>query len=80
MTKAVKLSKQAKLHRYLATGAIVTRRQAAAMFKLKNPSDAVANLRKQGVKVEATKVTLKSGIDTTVYSIFNAGKPTRKSK
>lgn len=80
MTQVTKLSKQAKLQRYLEKGAVITRRQVTGMFGLKNPSDAVANLRRQGVKVEATKVTLKSGVDTTVYSIFNAGKTSKKAK
>ena len=44
------MSKQAKLLNYLSTGAEVTAKQISGSFGLKNPHDAIFQLRKQGVQ------------------------------
>lgn len=69
------MSKQAKLLNYLSTGAEVTARQIAGSFGLKNPHDAIHQLRNQGHCVYSNKATLANGTETTKYRI---GKPTRK--
>lgn len=69
------MSKQAKLLNYLSTGAEVTARQIAGSFGLKNPHDAIHQLRNQGYCVYSNKATLANGTETTKYRI---GKPTRK--
>lgn len=69
------MSKQAKLLNYLSTGAEVTARQIAGSFGLKNPHDAIHQLRNQGHCVYSNKATLADGTETTKYRI---GKPSRK--
>jgi predicted transcriptional regulator len=69
------MSKQAKLLNYLSTGAEVTARQIAGSFGLKNPHDAIHQLRNQGYCVYGNKATLADGTETTKYRI---GKPSRK--
>jgi predicted transcriptional regulator len=69
------MSKQAKLLNYLSTGAEVTARQIAGSFGLKNPHDAIHQLRNQGHCVYGNKATLADGTETTKYRI---GKPSRK--
>lgn len=69
------MSKQAKLLNYLQTGAEVTARQIAGSFGLKNPHDAVHQLRNQGYCIYSNKATLSDGTETTKYRI---GRPTRK--
>lgn len=69
------MSKQAKLLNYLSTGAEVTARQITGSFGLKNPHDAIHQLRNQGHCVYSNKATLADGTETTKYRI---GKPSRK--
>lgn len=69
------MSKQAKLLNYLSTGAEVTARQIAGSFGLKNPHDAIHQLRNQGYCVYSNKAVLADGTETTKYRI---GKPSRK--
>lgn len=69
------MSKQAKLLNYLSTGAEVTARQIAGSFGLKNPHDAIHQLRNQGHCIYSNKTTLADGTETTKYRI---GKPSRK--
>ena len=69
------MSKQAKLLNYLQTGAEVTARQIAGSFGLKNPHDAVHQLRNQGYCIYSNKATLSDGKETTKYRI---GRPSRK--
>lgn len=69
------MSKQAKLLNYLQTGAEVTARQISGSFGLKNPHDAIHQLRNQGHCVYGNKATLADGTETTKYRI---GKPSRK--
>ena len=66
------MSKQAKLLNYLSTGAEVTAKQIAGSFGLKNPHDAIYQLRSQGHCVYGNKATLSDGTETTKYRI---GKP-----
>lgn len=69
------MSKQAKLLNYLSTGAEVTAKQITGSFGLKNPHDAIHQLRNQGYCVYGNKATLSDGKETTKYRI---GKPSRK--
>ena len=69
------MSKQAKLLNYLSTGAEVTARQIAGSFGLKNPHDAIHQLRNQGNCIYGNKTTLADGTETTKYRI---GKPTKR--
>lgn len=69
------MSKQAKLLNYLSKGAEVTARQIAGSFGLKNPHDAIYQLRNQGHCIYGNKATLANGTETTKYRL---GKPSRK--
>lgn len=69
------MSKQAKLLNYLTTGAEVTARQIAGSFGLKNPHDAIHQLRNQGHCIYSNKATLSDGTETTKYRI---GKPSKR--
>lgn len=69
------MSKQAKLLNYLSTGAEVTARQITGSFGLKNPHDAIHQLRNQGNCIYGNKTTLADGTETTKYRI---GKPTKR--
>ena len=69
------MSKQAKLLNYLSIGGEVTARQISGSFGLKNPHDAIFQLRNQGYCVYGNKATLADGTETTKYRI---GKPSRK--
>lgn len=69
------MSKQAKLLNYLSTGAEVTARQISGSFGLKNPHDAIHQLRNQGHCIYSNKSTLADGTETTKYRI---GKPTKR--
>ena len=69
------MSKQAKLLNYLSTGAEVTARQITGSFGLKNPHDAIHQLRNQGHCIYGNKTTLADGTETTKYRI---GKPTKR--
>jgi hypothetical protein len=69
------MSKQAKLLSYLSTGAEVTARQIAGSFGLKNPHDAIFQLRSQGHCIYANRAKLADGTATTKYKI---GKPSKR--
>ena len=63
------MSKQAKLLNYLQTGVQVTAKQIAGSFGLKNPHDAIHQLRKQGYCIYANPAKLSDGTKTTKYRI-----------
>jgi hypothetical protein len=69
------MSKQAKLLNFLSTGAAVTARQIAGSFGLKNPHDAIHQLRSQGHCIYSNKTTLADGTETTKYRI---GRPSKR--
>lgn len=69
------MSKQAKLLNYLNTGAEVTARQISGSFGLKNPHDAIHQLRSQGHCIYSNKATLADGTETTKYRV---GRPTKR--
>lgn len=69
------MSKQAKLLNYLSTGASVTARQITGSFGLKNPHEAIRQLRSQGHCVYSNKGTLADGTETTKYRI---GRPSKR--
>jgi hypothetical protein len=69
------MSKQAKLLNHLKNGATVTARQIAGSFGLKNPHDAIHQLRMQGHCIYSNKATLSDGTETTKYRI---GKPSKR--
>jgi hypothetical protein len=69
------MSKQAKLLNYLSTGASVTARQISGSFGLKNPHEAIRQLRGQGHCIYSNKSTLADGTETTKYRI---GRPSKR--
>jgi Helix-turn-helix domain len=69
------MSKQAKLLSFLKSGRDVTARQISGSFGLKNPHDAIHQLRSQGHCVYSNKATLSDGTITTKYRI---GQPSRR--
>jgi hypothetical protein len=69
------MSKQAKLLNYLSTGASVTARQISGSFGLKNPHDAIHQLRGQGYCIYSNKSVLSDGTETTKYRI---GRPSKR--
>jgi hypothetical protein len=69
------MSKQEKLLNYLYTGAEVTARQISGSFGLKNPHDAIYQLRNQGHCIYSNKATLSDGTETTKYRV---GRPSRR--
>ena len=66
------MSKQNKLLNYLQTGSTVTPKQIARGFGLKNPHDAIHQLRNQGHCIYTNRT---SGSDTVTYRI---GTPTKR--
>jgi predicted transcriptional regulator len=69
------MSRQAKLLSYLQTGAEVTARQIHGSFGLKNPHDAIHQLRSQGYCIYSNRAKLSDGSATTKYRI---GKPSKR--
>lgn len=69
------MSKQAKLLNHLTSGAEVTAKQITGSFGLKNPHEAIRQLRNQGHCVYGNKAVLADGTETTKYRI---GKPSRQ--
>ena len=69
------MSRQAKLLSYLQTGAQVTARQIHGSFGLKNPHDAIHQLRSQGHCIYSNRAKLADGTQTTKYKI---GKPSKR--
>ena len=68
------MSKQSELLAHLQTGASITTKQISGFFGLKNPHDAIYNLRNEGYCVYGNSTVLKSGVTTTKYRI---GTPSR---
>ena len=69
------MSKQAKLLSYLQTGVQVTAKQIAGSFGLKNPHDAIHQLRSQGHCIYANPSKLADGTKTVKYRI---GAPSKR--
>jgi predicted transcriptional regulator len=69
------MSKQSKLLNFLQKGNEVTAKQIAGSFGLKNPHDAVYQLRNQGYCVYGNKAVLSDGTETMKYRL---GKPSRQ--
>lgn len=69
------MSRQAKLLSYLQTGAEVTARQINGSFGLKNPHDAIHQLRSQGHCIYSNRAKLADGTKTIKYKI---GKPSKR--
>ena len=69
------MSMQSELLSHLQTGASVTTKQISGFFGLKNPHDAIYNLRNEGHCVYGNSTVLKSGVVTTKYRI---GTPSRR--
>jgi len=69
------MSKQAKLLNHLQRGAEVTAKQIAGSFGLKNPHDAIHQLRNQGYCIYANAAKLSDGTKTTKYRI---GQPSKR--
>lgn len=68
------MTKTAKLEAALKTGASLTAKQISAQFGIKNPHEAVRQLRQSGVCVYANEAKLSKGGMTTKYRI---GRPTK---
>lgn len=69
------MSKQEKLLNHLYNGAEVTARQIRGSFGLKNPHDAIYQLRSQGHCIYSNKTKLADGTETVKYRV---GRPTKK--
>ena len=69
------MSKISKVHSYLTTGAELTPRQISGTFGLKNPHDAIYQLRNRGVCIYTNSTTLSDGTPTVKYRI---GTPSRR--
>jgi hypothetical protein len=69
------MSRQDKLLKYLESGAAVTPRQISGSFGLKNPHEAIRQLRIKGNCIYTNSATLSDGSKTTKYRI---GKPSRR--
>ena len=68
------MSRQTKLLAHLQTGATVTAKQISGCFGLKNPHDAIYNLRNAGHCVYGNVATLSDGTSAVKYRI---GTPSR---
>lgn len=68
------MTKTSKLQAALKSGASLTAKQIAAQFGIKNPHEAVRQLRASGVCVYANEAKLSKGGTTTKYRI---GRPTQ---
>ena len=68
------MSKIAKVKAHLVSGAELTPRQIQGTFGLKNPYDAVYQLRNQGVCVYTNKATLSDGTETVKYRVGTPSK------
>jgi hypothetical protein len=69
------MSKQAKLLSYLQSGAQVTAKQIAGTFGLKNPYDAIHQLRARGHCIYSNRSKLSDGTATVKYKI---GAPSKR--
>lgn len=68
------MSKIAKVKAQLVSGAELTPRQIKGTFGLKNPYDAIYQLRNQGVCVYTNKATLADGTETVKYRVGTPSK------
>lgn len=69
------MSKTTKLATYMQTsGASLTAKQISNQFGLKNPREAIRQLRQDGICVYANEATLAKGGKTTKYRV---GRPTK---
>ena len=69
------MSKQAKLLNYLSKGNEVTARQISGSFGLRNPHEAIRQLRSQGHCIYSNRKTLSDGTVSTKYRI---GAPSKR--
>ena len=68
------MNKTAKLEAALKTGSSFTAKQISAQFGIKNPHEAVRQLRQSGVCIYANESKLAKGGTTTKYRV---GRPTK---
>lgn len=68
------MSKTAKVGSYLASGAELTPRQITGTFGLKNPHDAIYQLRNKGMCIYTNKATLSDGTQTVKYRVGTPSK------
>lgn len=68
------MSKIAKVKKHLISGAELTPRQISGTFGLKNPYDAIYQLRNQGVCVYTNRATLADGTETVKYRVGTPSK------
>tara|TARA_B110000503_G_scaffold309_1_gene431 strand:+ start:635 stop:892 length:258 start_codon:yes stop_codon:yes gene_type:complete len=69
------MSQTAKLGTFLqSTGNSLTGKQITSQFGLKNPREAIRQLRQDGVCIYANEATLAKGGKTTTYRV---GRPTK---
>jgi hypothetical protein len=69
------MTKTAKLQSYLqTTGSALTAKQISSQFGIKNPREAVRQLRMSGVCVYGNQATLSDGTVTTKYRIGTPNK------
>ena len=68
-------SKQSKLLKQLESGKTLTAKQISGTFGLKNPSDAIYQLRQQGHCIYGNQAKLADGTSTVKYRI---GTPTKR--
>lgn len=68
------MSKQAKLLSSLQSGSELTARQITATFGLKNPHEAVRQLRQKGYCVYANPAKMSDGRDVVKYRIGTPSK------
>ena len=69
------MSKISKVRKHLMSGAELTPRQITGTFGLKNPYDAIYQLRNQGVCVYTNRATLSDGTSTVKYRV---GAPSKR--
>jgi predicted transcriptional regulator len=69
------MTKQASLLTHLTNGGEVTARQITASFGLKNPHEAIRQLRSQGHCIYSNRKSLANGTVTTKYRI---GAPSKR--
>jgi hypothetical protein len=69
------MSRQAKLLKQLETGKSLTAKQIQGSFGLKNPHDAIYQLRNEGYCIYSNPAKLSDGTETIKYRI---GTPTKR--
>lgn len=68
------MTKTDKLKVTLETGSVLTAKQITSKFGLKNPNEAIRQLRKSGVCVYGNPATLSDGTKTVKYRVGNPSK------